>query len=508
MIENKDRNECSANASRTRKWLSGVACLLIAWSPQGAFANDPLPAPPPQAPPPQEAPPPGETQPQRFTQVELEKLLAPIALFPDALLAQLLPASAYPIEIVQAQRWLDRNTAAAARQDFTAADNENWDPSVKAMLRFPTVLKKLNDDLGWTTSLGDAIINQPEDVANVIQLLRAKAQKAGALKSGKEIQVVTRREGPRDVVVIESTDPSLIFVPQYDPVAVFAPAPYDGTGAAIAAGLLTFGAAVAIGTAWRGNYWNWGAGTFYPPVWPGYPAWRAPYPGWRPGARSAAATTSTSAMTSTSATATSATAIGPGGPTPVIVRAAGPAASALVPGGSIGPESAAAILAAEISAAARAVALEAGAQEAIWAAARERSPARPLLPLRGPWRGRPLGPRSIDPPPAPCPDRPAAPCPDRPAAASRVPLAALCPDPLAAHSRIRAAAWRDPAAAALPVPRDARAVAAAALPVPRDARRRRRRRRGAPPAFGHTPQARRRAAGAAGEWPGLLSLCL
>jgi hypothetical protein len=92
----------------------------------------------------------------KFTQAELEKLLAPIALYPDALLAQVLPASAYPVQLVQAQRWLDKNKAAAANSDFSGADAQTWDPSVKALLRFPTVIRKLSDDLDWTTDLAAA----------------------------------------------------------------------------------------------------------------------------------------------------------------------------------------------------------------------------------------------------------------------------------------------------------------------------------------------------------------
>ena len=156
----------------------------------------------------------------KFTRAELEKLLAPIALYPDALLAQVLPASAYPLQIVQAQRWLDKNKAAAAKSDFSAADAQSWDPSVKALLRFPTVIKKLNDDLDWTTDLGDAIVNQPRDVADVIQLLRLKAEKAGALKTTKEQKVTRQKQDDREVVVIEPADPSMVYVPSYDPVSV------------------------------------------------------------------------------------------------------------------------------------------------------------------------------------------------------------------------------------------------------------------------------------------------
>ena len=259
-----------------KKLISGLACLLMVLTPQYSFAIDSSPPPPVSEAPQPSAPTP---QAQKFTAAELEKLLAPIALYPDALLAQLLPASAYPLEIVQAQRWLDKNKAAVAKQDFSGGDAQDWDPSVKALLRFPDVVRKLSDDLDWTTSLGDAIVNQPQDVANVIQLLRAKAQNAGTLKTTKEQVVTTQKQDGRDVVTIESADPSVIYVPSYDPVAVYNPLPDYG----IAAGLLTFGAAVAIGSAWRGNYWNWGTGAFYPPIWPGYPAWRPPYAGWRPG---------------------------------------------------------------------------------------------------------------------------------------------------------------------------------------------------------------------------------
>ncbi len=255
---------------RLKGWLiRGAASLLIAPSPGTSFAQTPAAPPPAYEAAPSAAPAP-EAQVIKFTPAELERLLAPIALFPDALLAQLLPAAAYPLEIVQAHRWFERNSAAVAKQDFSGVDAQNWDPSVKAMVRFPTVLEKLNDDLDWTRNLGDAIVNQPQDVAEAIQRLRLEAQQAGALKSSDQLNVVTRKEGDRDVIFIESPDPSVIYVPRYDPVAVFAPS----TGLAIAAGLLSFGAGVAVGSAWRGNYWNWNTGAFYRPVWPGYPGWR------------------------------------------------------------------------------------------------------------------------------------------------------------------------------------------------------------------------------------------
>jgi hypothetical protein len=130
---------------------------------------------------------------ESFSRDELEKLLAPIALYPDPLLAQMLPASAYPVQIVQAQRWLDKNKTLVAKNDYSGIDNQNWDPAVKALARFPDVIKTMSADLDWTTDLGDAEVNQPQDVAEVIQDLRAKAEAAGTLKTTDQ-QTVERVE--------------------------------------------------------------------------------------------------------------------------------------------------------------------------------------------------------------------------------------------------------------------------------------------------------------------------
>jgi hypothetical protein len=121
----------------------------------------------------------------------LRKLLEPIALYPDALLAQMLPASAYPLEIVQAERRLEKNPNLVAANDFSGIDSQKWDPAVKAMARFPDVIRKMSQDLNWTTDLGDAIVNQLQDVAATIQQLRAEAEKSGALKSNAQ-QTVRR----------------------------------------------------------------------------------------------------------------------------------------------------------------------------------------------------------------------------------------------------------------------------------------------------------------------------
>ena len=227
---------------------------LLAFAVAAALAADPLLAQAQQSPAPAAtpAPAPAETaapapaatpalaeaeQPPEnsaFTREELEKLLAPIALYPDPLLAQMLPASAYPVQIVQAQRWLDKNKALVAKNDYSGIDNQNWDPAVKALARFPDVIKLMSADLDWTTDLGDAEVNQPQDVAEGIQALRAKAEAAGTLKTTDQ-QTVERVEASApqgagapqgstapqaaaSYISIQPTDPSTVYVPTYDPV--------------------------------------------------------------------------------------------------------------------------------------------------------------------------------------------------------------------------------------------------------------------------------------------------
>ena len=159
----------------------------------------------------------------------------------------MLPASAYPVQIVQAQRWLDKNKALVAKNDYSGIDNQNWDPAVKALARFPDVIKMMSADLDWTTDLGDAEVNQPQDVADVIQALRAKAEEAGTLKTTDQ-QTVERVEASAppaagapqgstapqpaaSYISIQPTDPSTVYVPTYDPAAVYQP--YTGDRASL-----------------------------------------------------------------------------------------------------------------------------------------------------------------------------------------------------------------------------------------------------------------------------------
>ncbi len=279
MSRNNDRS-----ARRRRTMLAFAAIAALGAEPMLAVAADnAAPAPqgaapvaqqPAEASPSPEVPAPAPS----FSRAELEKLLAPIALYPDALLAQILPASAYPIEIVQAQRWLDKNKDKVAANDYAWIDQQDFDPAVKALARFPTVIGKMSADLDWTTDLGDAAVNQPQDVADVIQALRLRAESAGVLVTTPQQKVVRTSVDDRSLIGIEPADPATVYVPSYDPVAA-----YEPPAANVVAPLLAFGTAVAVGALWTSNAWNWRTGAIYPPVWAGYPGWRPPYAGWRPG---------------------------------------------------------------------------------------------------------------------------------------------------------------------------------------------------------------------------------
>jgi hypothetical protein len=146
-----------------------------------------------------------------LTAEELNTLVAPIALYPDELLAIVLPASTNPIQIVEAQRFLDQRA-----KDPNLQPDEEWDPSVLALINYPEALKKLSDDIGWCQDLGNALLDQQEDLLNAIQAARGSASDAGYLQSNDQVTVVN--EG--DNITVESKDPEVIYVPQYDPAPV------------------------------------------------------------------------------------------------------------------------------------------------------------------------------------------------------------------------------------------------------------------------------------------------
>jgi hypothetical protein len=203
-----------------------------------------------------------------FSSNELDNLLAPIALFPDPLLAQILPASTFVDQVTQAAQWLRANN------DPSQIDNQQWDVSVKAIAHYPEVLYKMSDQPDWTTALGQAFVAQSNDVSASIQRLRTQAQNAGSLVSTPQ-QTVAADNG---AITIVPAQPSVIYVPMYDPDYVFAPS----TGAIVASSLISFGTGFAIG-AWLNRGWNWWGGGPYYHGWVGG-GWigaARPYVNWR-----------------------------------------------------------------------------------------------------------------------------------------------------------------------------------------------------------------------------------
>jgi uncharacterized protein DUF3300 len=167
----------------------------------------------------------GAAQQAKFKPEELEAIVAPIALYPDALLAQVLMASTYPLEIVEAARWSKANPGLKDQALQDALQKQSWDPSVKALAGFPQALQMMNEKLDMTQKLGDAFLAQPKDVTDAVQRLRAKALAAGNLKSGKELTYTSQKEGDQTIIIIEPTEPEVVYVPTYGPT-IYGPWPY------------------------------------------------------------------------------------------------------------------------------------------------------------------------------------------------------------------------------------------------------------------------------------------
>ncbi|MGB6157386.1 MAG: DUF3300 domain-containing protein [Acidobacteriaceae bacterium] len=247
----------------------GIALVLVGLMiPMGiaqvsAFAQD---APPPPPPPDQQGapPPPDDTAapPQQWNALspdQLNQLVAPIALYPDSLVAQVLAASTYPTQVVEADRFVQSQGGAPPDQIAQEVNGQNWDPSVKALCAFPSVLANMDKNLDWTTQLGNAYYNQPQDVMNAVQGLRQQAYSAGHLQSSPQLAVTY---APGDIV-IEPANPAVVYVPYYDPWAYwgfrpyyawYAPPPPFGWRAGFGFG---FGVGIAVG-AWGGFGWGWG----------------------------------------------------------------------------------------------------------------------------------------------------------------------------------------------------------------------------------------------------------
>ncbi len=203
---------------------------------------------------------------QSFKAEELDQILAPIALYPDSLLTQILMASTYPLEIVQADRWAKQNKDMKGDALAKALEAQPWDPSVKSLVNFPQVLSMMGEKLDWTQKLGDAFLSQQKDVMGTIQRLRAKAQASGNLKTTKEQVVKVEQE----VIIIEPASPQVVYVPAYNPAVVYGtwaypaypPYPVYPPGYVATTAAFSFMAGAAVGAAW-GYAWgnaNWHGG--------------------------------------------------------------------------------------------------------------------------------------------------------------------------------------------------------------------------------------------------------
>jgi len=223
------------------------------------------------APPPQQQAPaptaPAAAGAKAFSQQELDQLLAPIALYPDALLAQVLMASTYPLEVVAADRWAKANPGLKDKALEDALQQQSWDPSVKSLAVFPQVLTMMSEKIDWAQKLGDAFLAQQKDVLATAQALRAKAAEQGTLKDTKEQKVTTEKTESTTVIKIEPTNPEVVYVPSYNPTVVYGAWPYPAyppysyypPGYVAGGALLGFTAGVIVGGALWGNC-NWRGG--------------------------------------------------------------------------------------------------------------------------------------------------------------------------------------------------------------------------------------------------------
>jgi uncharacterized membrane protein YgcG len=210
------------------------------------------------------APPPARAQDDKLKKEELAQILAPIALYPDDLLTNVLVASTYPLDVVEAARWRKEPENAKIKGDALAKalEAKDWDPSIKSLTQFPKVLQQMSDKIDWMQSLGNAFLAQQDEVMAEIQLLRKKADEAGNLKTNKQ-QTVSKSPGPsgEDVIVIAPASPEIVYMPVYEPTVVYGdwwypsypPYYWPYPGASFVNGFF-WGAGIAI----AGNIWGWG----------------------------------------------------------------------------------------------------------------------------------------------------------------------------------------------------------------------------------------------------------
>ncbi len=196
-----------------------------------------------------------------LTEQELDALVSPIALYPDALVAQILAASTFPDQIAVANYWMQQHKDLTGKALTQAVNTQSWDPSVKALTQFPTVLNNLAQNLSWTSQLGEAYHNQQSQVMAAVQTLRKQAEAAGNLKTTQQQTVTTQSQGGTQVIVIQPANPQIVYVPTYNPTIIYGtpyvPPSYSTTDL-VATSLLSFGAGIAVGAAISGGCCGWG----------------------------------------------------------------------------------------------------------------------------------------------------------------------------------------------------------------------------------------------------------
>ncbi len=209
-----------------------------------------------------------QTAGQQLSEAELAALVAPIALYPDPLVAQVLMAATYPLEVAEAYNWLKSNASLKGSALDKALQDQTWDASVKSLVSFPSVLDMMGSQLSWTQKLGNAVLAQQKDVMSAIQNLRKKAKAAGHLASTEQQTVTTEGSGNNTTVVIQPTNPQVVYVPTYNPTVIYGswaypaypPVAYYPPGYVAGTALLSFGVGMAVGAAlWGGCHWGSGS---------------------------------------------------------------------------------------------------------------------------------------------------------------------------------------------------------------------------------------------------------
>jgi hypothetical protein len=241
----------------------GIVCVMLV-IPAGTFLFAQEPPPTPDQAPQQDPGPPAPAIPPE----QLANLVAPVALYPDSLLSQVLVAATYPLEIVEAGQWLQQNRNLRGAQLVEAARQQNWDASVQALVVFPDVITRLNSDIRWTTDLGNAFLAQQADVMDAVQRLRAQASQAGRLQSNSQVTVNTQTQGGQSAIAIQPADPQVVYVPVYNPEYIWGPPVYGiypplfypaiGFGFGFGPGIYIGGFFGGLG--WGG--WGWGPSWF------------------------------------------------------------------------------------------------------------------------------------------------------------------------------------------------------------------------------------------------------